>query len=75
MGHALPMKLDHLPRTCPYTFSTIRAPLFDDFNLRLHQFNGIFRTNAHAAAAEIAFAGNDVDHERGGTGHGSLHSV
>lgn len=58
------MKLNHFPRARPDAFFAIRAPFLDDLDLRFHEFDGIFGTNADTATAVVAFAGNDVDHQR-----------
>ena len=63
MFDTLFVKLDHFPRTCPDALAAIGAAFVDDPDLRLEELDGIFRTNADAAAAEIAFSGNDVDHQ------------
>ena len=57
------MKLDDFPWTSPDTFATVRAALIDDPDLRLQELDGIFRTNTNAAAAEITFAGDEVNHQ------------
>jgi hypothetical protein len=62
------MELDDFPGASPDAFTTIRAALIDDPDLRLQELNGVFRTNANAAAAEIAFPGNEVNHKWRGTG-------
>jgi hypothetical protein len=59
---SITMELDDLPRASPDAFATVRAALIDDPYLRLQELNGVFRTNTNAAAAEIAFPGNKVDH-------------
>jgi hypothetical protein len=65
---AFAMKLDDFPWASPDTFATVRAALIDDPDLRLQQLNGVFRTNTNAAATEIAFPRNEVNHEWRGTG-------
>lgn len=56
------MELDYFPRTGPDALPAVRAPLVDDPDLRFKQFNGIFRTHAHAATTKVAFARNNMDH-------------
>jgi hypothetical protein len=68
------MEFDDLPRASPDTFPAIRAAFIDDGDLRLLQLDRVFGANAHTATAEIAFAGDDVDHERRGTRHRSVSS-
>ena len=65
---AFAMELDDFPRASPDAFATIRAALIDDPDLGLQELNGVFRTDTDAAAAEIAFPGNEVNHEWHGTG-------
>lgn len=68
MFDAFAMKLDDFPGASPDAFATIRAALIDDPDLRLQELNGVFGTNTNAAAAEIAFPGNEINHEWRGTG-------
>ena len=68
MLNPIAMKLDHFPWASPDTFATVRAALINDPDLRLQQLNGVFRTNTNAAAAEIAFPRNEVNHKWRGTG-------
>ena len=68
MFDAFAMELDDFPGASPHAFATIRASLIDDPDLRFQELNGIFRTNTNAAAAEIAFPGNEVYHKWSGTG-------
>jgi len=64
MGDTVAVKLDYFPWTSPHTLAAIRTSIFDDSDLRFHQFDGILRTDSYAASAEIAFARDDVNHER-----------
>jgi hypothetical protein len=64
---AFAMELDDFPGASPDAFATIRAALIDDPDFRLQELNGVFRTNTNAAAAEIAFPGNEVNHQWHGT--------
>lgn len=63
------MELNDFPRTRPDTLATVRAALVDNANLRLHQLNGILRTNPNATAAKVAFAGNNMNHQWGISWH------
>jgi hypothetical protein len=64
------MEFDDLPGAGPYTFPAIRASVLDNRDARLHELNGIFRAYSHAATAVVAFAGDDVNHERRVGWHG-----
>ena len=66
------MELNHFPGTSPDALSAIRAASIDDPDIGFHQFDRIFRANANAASAEIAFAGNNMNHQRTVSGHESL---
>jgi hypothetical protein len=57
------MEFDDFPRTSPNTLSAICASCVDDPDFGLHELNSIFRANANAASAEVAFAGNDMNHQ------------
>jgi hypothetical protein len=69
------MELDDLPRARPHAFAAVRAPFVDNGDLRLLKFDGVLGTDTHATAAEVALPGDDVDHERSGTGHGALRKL
>ena len=56
------MELDHLPWTSPDAFSAVCAPLVDNGDLRLLEFDRVFRAHTDAASAEIALSRNYVDH-------------
>lgn len=58
------MKFYNFPRTGPDTFAAVCATLVNDRNPGFQEFNRIFRTDANAASAEVAFAGKNVDHQR-----------
>ena len=60
---AAAVELDDLPRASPDAFIAVRTPLIDDGDLGLLQFDGVLRTDTDAAPAEIAFPGDDVDHQ------------
>jgi hypothetical protein len=57
------MKFDDFPGTSPYAFSAIRATSIDDPDFGFHELDRIFRANTNTASAEVAFAGNDVNHQ------------
>lgn len=63
MGNAVTVKLDHFPGTGPYTFPAVRAAVVDDRDRCLHELDGIFGAHADTAAAKVAFAGPNVDHQ------------
>jgi hypothetical protein len=69
------MELDHFPRACPYTFPAICASFLYNRNARFHQLYGIFRTNADTAAAVIALAGYNVNHQWSFSRHTYLSSI
>jgi len=63
MGDSIAMKFDDLPWTRPNTLFAVGAAFFDDGNLRLHQFDGIFGADADTAAAEIALPRDNINHQ------------
>jgi hypothetical protein len=63
MVDALTMEFNDFPWTCPHALSAICASGVDDSDFSLHKLNGIFGANTNAAATEVAFAGNDVNHQ------------
>ncbi len=59
------MKFDHFPRTSPHALPAIRTSLLYNRDARFQELDRILGTDAHAAAAVVAFAGDDMDHQRG----------
>jgi hypothetical protein len=58
------MEFNDFPRTTPDALSAICTAGVDDPDFGLHELYRIFRANANAASAEVAFAGNDMNHQR-----------
>jgi hypothetical protein len=57
------MKLDDLPGTSPDALSAIRATSIDDPDFGFHELDCVFGADPNAASAEVAFAGNDMNHQ------------
>ncbi len=63
MLHTFTMKLNDFPRARPNAFPAVCAAFVDDPDLAFEEFDGVLRTHTDAAAAEITFSGNQVDHQ------------
>ena len=61
---SFPVEFNDFPGTCPHALPTVRAPFLDDGDLRFLELNRILRTHTHTAAAVIAFAGSDMNHQK-----------
>jgi hypothetical protein len=57
------MEFNDFPRTGPNALSAICASGVDDPYFGFHELDSVFRANADTAAAKIALAGNDVNHQ------------
>ena len=57
------MELNDIPRTRPDALAAVRAALVNDTDLRFEEFDGVLRTHADTASAEIAFPRNQVNHQ------------
>lgn len=63
MVDAFTMEFNHFPRTRPNALAAVRAALVDDPYLGFKEFDGVLGTHTDAATAEIAFPGDQVDHQ------------
>lgn len=72
IGHAVPVKLNHFPRTRPYAFPAVRASLVDDPNVGFEELDSIFRAHADTASTVVAFPRDNVNHQRSRTLHNHL---
>ena len=63
------MEFDNLPGAGPHALFTICASLVDYGDFGFEELNRVFRAHAYAATTKIAFAGDNMDHQWGGTGH------
>jgi hypothetical protein len=57
------MEFNDFPGTSPDALSAIRATSIDDPDFGLHELDRILGANANATSAEVAFAGNDMNHQ------------